>query len=89
MGVLIGARAAHPRSTMQLQHCMACHKAFATVHILDLQDGSIVEQKHLCTTCAENAGMVQKAIPLQSEMLELLGNIKLAEFEAGKPGSAL
>lgn len=64
-----------------MQYCTACNKAHATVHVLDLQDGSIVEQKHLCASCAENAGLIaQKVPPLtlhHAEMLDLIGNIKL------------
>lgn len=72
-----------------MQHCTACNKAFATVHILDLEDGSIVDQKHLCASCAENAGMVQQKVhPLKlqsADMLELIGTLKAgAESEPGK-----
>ncbi len=66
-----------------MQHCTACNKAYATVHILDLREGSVVEHKHLCAACAENTGVVaQKVQPLtfhQAEMLDLIGSIALGE----------
>ena len=37
-----------------MQYCTSCKKSIATIHILDLQEGSIVDQKHLCASCAES-----------------------------------
>ena len=67
-----------------MKHCTVCTKAYATIHILDLRDGSIVEEQHLCAGCAESAGMMvtQKVPPLKlhhAEMLDLIGNIKSGE----------
>ncbi len=71
-----------------MQYCTACQKSIATIHILDLQNGSIVEQKHLCSKCAEQSGMVQqKAHTLKmgsAEMLDLIGSVKMQETEPGK-----
>lgn len=74
-----------------MQYCTSCKKAIATIHILDLQGGSIVEQKHLCSNCAEQAGMVQQKVPPlklgSTEMLDLIGSLK-AESGPGKPSAA-
>jgi protein arginine kinase activator len=72
-----------------MQYCTACNKAIATIHILDLKDGSISEEKHLCASCADQTGMVQlqKVSPLKlgsAEMLGLIGNLKSTEIEGGK-----
>lgn len=49
-----------------MNHCTACHKNVATIHVLDLRGGDVVEQRHLCTECAEEAGVVQpKLDPLK------------------------
>jgi protein arginine kinase activator len=76
-----------------MQYCTSCKKAIATIHILDLHDGSIVEQKHLCASCADQAGMVQHKIQipslkLGSEMLDLIGSLKGQESEPGRPAGA-
>ena len=75
-----------------MQYCTSCKKSIATIHILDLQDGSIVEQKHLCSSCADQAGMVQqKGPPLKlgsaAEMLDLIDNLK-QDSSPGKPSAA-
>ena len=74
-----------------MQYCTSCKKSIATIHILDLQDGSIVEQKHLCSNCADQAGMVQQNVPPlklgSAEMLVLIGNLK-QESGPGKASTA-
>ncbi len=58
-----------------MQYCTSCQKAIATVHILDLREGSIVNQQHLCPNCAEQQGVVQQktsALKLPPEALEEL-----------------
>lgn len=60
--------------------CTVCHKTLATVHVLDLENGSVIDEQSLCPTCAESAGYVHpKAAPLKisPEILEdLLGGMK-------------
>lgn len=56
-----------------MQYCTACQKAIATVFILDLREGTVVGQHHLCQSCAEVQGVVQaKTSPLKlpPELLE-------------------
>lgn len=68
-----------------MHYCSACHKAIATVVVLDLTAGAVSGQQQLCAACAEQLGVVQtKAqIKLSSEILEdLLGGLK------GKPTAA-
>ena len=59
------------------QFCTACQKAMATVFVLDMREGAVVGQHHLCQGCAEQQGVVQaKTNPLKlpQELLEdLLG----------------
>lgn len=58
-----------------MNHCTACHKEVATIHVLDLRGGTVVEQRHLCPKCAEEAGVVQPkpaAYHLVPDMLEHL-----------------
>lgn len=61
-----------------MQYCTVCQKQIATIHILDLSSGSIVEQKHLCASCAESSGVVQqKPLKLPPGVLEdLLGGLQ-------------
>ena len=61
-----------------MQYCTVCQKQIATIHILDLTNGAIVEQKHLCASCAENTGVVQqKPLKLPPGVLEdLLGGLQ-------------
>ena len=60
--------------------CNVCHKTLATIHVLDLEDGTVVGDQSLCPACAEGAGYVHaKAAPLKisPEMLEdLIGGMK-------------
>src|SRR5690606_4627440 len=71
-----------------MQYCTACKKVVATIHILALQGGPITGQQHLCSTSAENAGVVQpKTTPpnLSTEILEdLIGGLKGKEKEKRK-----
>jgi protein arginine kinase activator len=63
-----------------MMQCTVCHKTLATIHVLDLEDGSVIDEQSLCPTCAESAGYVHpKAAPLKisPEMLEdLIGGMK-------------
>jgi protein arginine kinase activator len=62
-----------------MQFCSACQKTPATIDVLDLSDGSVTGQKHLCAACAEGMGLVQPKMPIKmsAEILEdLLGTIK-------------
>ena len=74
-----------------MQYCTNCKKSIATIHILDLKEGSIVEQKHLCANCADQSGMVQQKVPPlklgSAEMLDLIGSLK-GEAPTGKAGGA-
>lgn len=71
-----------------MQKCSACKKAVATVHVMDLQDGSVVSSSYLCETCAENEGVVQtkpSTIKFSTEILEnLLGGLKGTEGQLTK-----
>jgi len=75
-----------------MQYCTSCKKSIATIHILDLQEGSVMEQKHLCAACADQSGLVQpKAPPVKldsSEMLDLIGGTKEDADPAAGGGAA-
>ena len=61
-----------------MQYCTICQKSIATIHILDLQDGVIAEQKHLCPSCAESSGDVAPAAkfgPLKKLSTEILEDL--------------
>lgn len=67
-----------------MQYCTACHKAVATIVIMDLTEGAVTGSQHLCAACAEQMGVVQHKLPdkFAPELLEeLLGGLK------GKSGS--
>lgn len=71
-----------------MQYCTACKKSIATIHVLDLKDGGIVEQKHLCPNCADQSGVVQqqKVPPLKLGSAEMLGLIDSIKEQSGDPG---
>jgi protein arginine kinase activator len=59
-----------------MQNCTSCNSALATIQVLDLEGGSVVNTHFLCDACAKSGGTVSKhaAIKLSSEILEnLLG----------------
>lgn len=59
-----------------MQFCCACHKAPATIVIMDLNGGSVTDQQHLCQPCAEKLGAVapKTQLKMSPELLEdLLG----------------
>jgi len=61
-----------------MQYCTICQKSIATIHILDLQDGAVSEQKHLCPGCAEKSGDVApptKFGPLKKLSTEILEDL--------------
>jgi len=63
-----------------MQKCSECKQAAATVHVMDLQDGSVVSSSYLCEACAESKGVVQtksSTFNFSTEILEnLLGGLK-------------
>jgi protein arginine kinase activator len=61
-----------------MQYCTACHKAIASVFMMDLSEGSVVGQQHLCPACAESLGVVQPKthLKLSAEILEDLLGLK-------------
>ncbi len=71
-----------------MQKCSACKKAVATVHVMDLQEGSVVSSHYLCESCAESKGIVhqkQSTIQFSTEILEnLLGGLKDSPEEKKK-----
>lgn len=69
-----------------MQYCTACHKAVASIVIMDLTEGEVVGQQHLCPACAETMGAVQPKtqLKLSAEVLEdLLG---MSKGKAGREG---
>ena len=78
-----------------MEYCTVCKKALATIHILDLQDGQVVNQQNLCSGCAETSGMVhpKTSMKLTTQALEdLIGNLKGdagGELEGGTAPLAL
>jgi protein arginine kinase activator len=61
-----------------MQYCTACQKAIATIVILDLSEGALAGQHHVCSACAEQLGVASpKAPKFSADMLEdLLGGLK-------------
>jgi protein arginine kinase activator len=63
-----------------MEYCTVCKKALATIHILELEDGEVVQQKNLCGSCAENSGEVQPkttTMKITTQALEdLIGSLK-------------
>ena len=58
-----------------MEYCSACLKSPATIMIMDLSAGSVVDQQHLCGPCAEDKGIVNKSpIKVPPEMFEALLN---------------
>src|ERR1043165_9043630 len=79
-----------------MQYCTACHKAIATITIMDLSEGQVSGQQQLCQACAETMGAVQpKAqLKLSTEILEDLLGLKAAgregkERREGCPGCGM
>lgn len=68
-----------------MQYCTACHKAIASIVIMDLTGGEVVGQQHLCPACAEGMGVVQPKtqLKLSTEILEDLLGLK---GKAGREG---
>jgi protein arginine kinase activator len=65
-----------------IKYCSSCEKALATIHVLDVKGWTIVDQKDLCSTCAESTGVVATPVKITPEALEQL--INTAKGEAGK-----
>ena len=61
-----------------MRYCNACQKAPATVVIMDLNNGAVTGQQHVCAACAEQLGVApgkpQPKYP--AEMLEDLLGLK-------------
>ncbi len=78
-----------------MQYCSSCKKTYATIHILEIKDDEVVDQRHLCAACAEGSGMgTGSPLPLklhQMEMLDLIGNQKASQGDDHKtcPGCDL
>lgn len=58
-----------------MQKCTACKKAVPTIHVLDLEHGSVVKNTHLCEACAEANGVVAGKASLYSTLETLLGGM--------------
>ncbi len=56
-----------------MHKCTSCGKSIATIHVLDLEGGSVVHNHYLCDSCAEAKGVVQSKghNPLQHDPLQL------------------
>jgi protein arginine kinase activator len=63
-----------------MEYCTVCKKALATIHILELEDGEVVQQKNLCGNCAESSGEVHPkttTMKITTQALEeLIGSLK-------------
>ncbi len=49
--------------------CQACNKTMATVHLTDLMGGE-KQERHLCSECAEDEGVIMKPKVQLNEMLQ-------------------
>lgn len=49
--------------------CQVCSKAMATVHLTDLMGGE-KQERHLCSECAEDEGVIMKPKAQLNEMLQ-------------------
>lgn len=61
-----------------MHYCTACQKALATVVIMDLSDGAVTGQQHVCQACADHLGVgVPKMPKYAPELIEdLLSGIQ-------------
>ncbi len=59
-----------------MQYCNACQKAIASIHIMDLRNGSVVGKKHFCAACAETAGEIQPKPSIKFSTTEILEDLK-------------
>ena len=63
-----------------MDYCTVCKKALATIHILELEDGEVVNQKNLCGNCAESSGEIHPkttTMKISTQALEdLIGSLK-------------
>ena len=65
-----------------MQKCTSCDKAPATVRVLDLKGGSVVESHFLCDACAESQGVVHPkstSVKFTTEILEMFSGWKKKE----------
>jgi protein arginine kinase activator len=78
-----------------MQYCTACHKAIASIVIMDLSEGQVSAQQHLCQACAESMGAIQPKtqLKLSTEILEDLLGLKSGregkERREGCPGCGM
>jgi protein arginine kinase activator len=61
-----------------MHYCTACQKALATVVIMDLAEGAVTGQQHVCQACADQLGVgVPKPPKFAPELIEdLLAGIQ-------------
>jgi protein arginine kinase activator len=58
-----------------MQQCTSCNKAIATIQVLDIEAGSVVNTQFLCEACAGSKGVSQTKstqIQLSAQVLESL-----------------
>jgi protein arginine kinase activator len=72
-----------------MHYCTACQKALATVVIMDLADGALTGQQHVCQACADQLGVGAPKVPkFGPELLEdLLSGMQQGRVRS-KPASA-
>ncbi len=69
---------------MPQQHkvCEVCKENAATVHLTEMANQHVVQEKHLCDVCAAKQGLIGKF--QMSAVAELLGNLKDKSKSGGK-----
>ncbi|MCC6671348.1 MAG: UvrB/UvrC motif-containing protein [Planctomycetes bacterium] len=69
-----------------MNHCTSCQKAVATIHILDMKDGNIAGEQHLCAACAEKGGVVQSKTHALQWSVQALEDYLSGGKQAGESG---
>ena len=67
-----------------MQYCKTCKKAIATIFVADLEGWGVVGEQHLCSACAEQAGVIPAKQPLKLDLQDLFG---LTEGKPRRGGS--
>ena len=62
--------------------CTSCKNAAATIHVLDLEKGAVVESHYLCENCAATKEITQKSIFSSQVLQSLLGGAESRPGEA-------
>lgn len=77
-----------------MPHCSSCNKNPATILVLDVDDGELASERHLCAQCAQEAGVgAKQGTALKPSLTALLTKAALpqptTDHEVTCPGCQL